>query len=194
MWKVTRYGMNTYPVWTLYFRDEWGATLVRYGNRAEISLVLWQQKPYLLWFTCHIAIAIQYSVNTAIKKEHDYINFVMFRFCKYRKIPKKITSGTYFSKAFLKALIFWGTYKFGGKFVLEIYVSKSIGLSYSSDSWKEIYVSSLQKIFTETRLEDVHISKTQPFLCLCGPSQEWRVNYENSNKLWHFLTAIIWHT
>ena len=38
----------------------------------EISLVVCEQKPYLLWFTCRIAIAIpQYSVNTAIKKEHD---------------------------------------------------------------------------------------------------------------------------
>jgi len=26
-----------------------------------------------------------------------------------------------------------------------------------------------------------------------NPSQEWRVNYTNSNILWHFLTAIIWH-
>ena len=26
-----------------------------------------------------------------------------------------------------------------------------------------------------------------------NPSQEWRVNYANSNILWHFLTAIIWH-
>ena len=25
-------------------------------------------------------------------------------------------------------------------------------------------------------------------------SQDWRVNYANSNILWHFLTAIIWHT
>ena len=25
-----------------------------------------------------------------------------------------------------------------------------------------------------------------------NPSQEWRVNYANSNILWHFLTAIIW--
>ena len=31
-------------------------------------------------------------------------------------------------------------------------VSKSIGLAYS---WKEIYVSNLQKVLTETRLEDV---------------------------------------
>ena len=36
---------------------------------------------------------------------------------------------------------------------------KSIGVAYS---WKEIYVSSLQKGFTETRLEDVDPSKTQP--------------------------------
>ena len=103
--------------------------------------------------------------------------FAFVNTVKFRKIPKKITSGTYFSKAFFEALIFWGTYKFGGKFVLEIYVSKSIGLSYSSDSWKEICVSSLQKIFTETRLEDVHISKTQPFQCFAcvdlAKSEEW---------------------
>ena len=29
-------------------------------------------------------------------------------------------------------------------------------------SWKEIYVSNLQKVFTETRLEDVDLTKTQP--------------------------------
>ena len=32
-------------------------------------------------------------------------------------------------------------------------------------SWKEIYANSLQKVFTETRLEDVDLSKTQ----LCKP-------------------------
>ena len=25
-----------------------------------------------------------------------------------------------------------------------------------------------------------------------NPSQEWGVNYANRNKLWHFLTAVIW--
>ena len=47
----------------------------------------------------------------------------------------------------------------------EIYVSIAIRLSYSSDSWKEIYVSNLKEVFTEARLEDVRISKTQPFKC-----------------------------
>ena len=63
----------------------------------------------------------------------------------------------------------------------EICVSKSSGLAYS---WKEIYVSNLsnlQEAFTETRLEDVHISKTQPckyFVCMDrgNSSQDWRVN------------------
>ena len=42
----------------------------------------------------------------------------------------------------------------------QICVSKSITLAYS---WKEIYVSNLQQqVFTETRLEDVDLSKTQP--------------------------------
>lgn len=41
----------------------------------------------------------------------------------------------------------------------EICLSKSIRLAYSGN---EIYVSNLQKCFTETRLEDVDFSKTQP--------------------------------
>ena len=47
------------------------------------------------------------------------------------------------------------------RFILgrEICVSKSIGLGYS---WKEIYVSNLQERFTETLIEDVDLSKTQP--------------------------------
>ena len=32
-------------------------------------------------------------------------------------------------------------------------------------SWKEIYVSNLQRVFTETLLEDVDLTKTQP----CNP-------------------------
>ena len=42
---------------------------------------------------------------------------------------------------------------------MEVCVSKSIGLAYS---WKEIYVGNLQKGFSETRLEKVDLSKTQP--------------------------------
>ena len=38
-------------------------------------------------------------------------------------------------------------------------MSISIGLAHS---WKEIYVSSLRKVFTETRLEDVDLTKTHP--------------------------------
>ena len=34
--------------------------------------------------------------------------------------------------------------------------------SYIYYSWKEIYVSNLQQFFTETRLENVDLSKTQP--------------------------------
>ena len=59
-----------------------------------------------------------------------------------------------FQRRFFEGLIL------GGAHVRrEIYVSKSIGLAYS---WKEIYVSNLQKGFTEIRLEDVDLSKTQP--------------------------------
>ena len=38
-------------------------------------------------------------------------------------------------------------------------VSKSTGLAYS---WREIFVKNLLKVFTETRLEDQDIPKTQP--------------------------------
>ena len=59
---------------------------------------------------------------------------------------------------------------YGGKFAFQnrlyrlilegfFVLSKSIGLSYS---WKEIYVSNLQKVFTKTRREGVDLTKTQP--------------------------------
>ena len=56
----------------------------------------------------------------------------------------------------------------------------------------------MQKVFTETHLEGVDLTKTQPFKYFVyieqgNPSQELRVNYEVSNIMWHFLIAIIWH-
>ena len=70
-------------------------------------------------------------------------------------------------------------------------VSKSIGLACS---WREIYVSNLKQVFTETRLEDVVLSKTQPFKYFLymdrgNPSQEWRVNYAN-RILWFWCPVI----
>ena len=52
-------------------------------------------------------------------------------------------------------------------------------------SWKEIYVTNVQQVFSETRLEDVDLSKTQPckyfvYVDRGNPSQDWRVNYANS--------------
>ena len=63
---------------------------------------------------------------------------------------------------FLERLIYGGKIAFQNRLGLhlrEICVSKSIGPAYS---WKEIYVSNLQKGFTETRLGDVDVTKTQP--------------------------------
>ena len=51
----------------------------------------------------------------------------------------------------MKGLIFGGAY-----IRRKICVSKSIELAYI---WKEIYVSNLRLVFTETRLEDVDLSK-----------------------------------
>ena len=81
---------------------------------------------------------------------------------KYCKIPR-IRPGLIFVKS-----PFWGAYirrvncfSKSARLILgrEICIWKSIGLGYS---WKEIYVSNLQKGFTETLLEDVDLSKTQP--------------------------------
>ena len=54
-------------------------------------------------------------------------------------------------------------------------------------SWKEIYVSNLQHVFTKTRLEDIDLSKTQPckyFVYVImdwgNPIEDWGVNYINS--------------
>ena len=89
---------------------------------------------------------------------------------KYRKIPKISPRAYIFQRPFLRGLflegLIFGTAYIrrelcisksarlilGGKFV-----SKSIGLGYS---WKEIYLSNLQKVFTKTRLQDIDLSKT----------------------------------
>ena len=136
--------------------------------------------------------------------EHWHKNFltneIIFIFCiEYRKIPK-ISPGAYiFQRSFLRGLHTEGNFRFKIGYAYtgrKTCVSKSIGLAYS---WKEIYVSNLQQFFTETRLENVDLSKTQPckyFVCTDrgNPSQDWRVSYANSNILWHFFTLIIGHT
>ena len=88
--------------------------------------------------------------------------------------------GLYFSKALVLGGVYTGDnllLKIGQAYTRwETCVSKSIRLAYS---WKEMCVAG----FTEARLEDAAIQ----VLCLYGPR-----NYANSNKLKHFLTAIIW--
>ena len=80
----------------------------------------------------------------------------------YRKIPKIISGAYSFQRPFLRGLYWEGnlSFKIGQAYTWrEICVSKSRGLAYSQ---KEIYVSNLQKVLTETRLEDLDLSKTQP--------------------------------
>ena len=105
----------------------------------------------------------------------------------------------YFSKAVFEGLIFGWAYIRRGLYTegnlrlkmtqaytgKETYVSKLIGLAHS---WKEIYVSNFQKVFTETRLEDKDLTKTEPckyffYVERGNPSQELRVNHANSNIL-----------
>ena len=74
-----------------------------------------------------------------------------------------------------RGLYFWKTFEgliFGGACIRrEICVSKSIGLA---ERWKEIYV---------TVIDHGNMDRG-------NPSQEWKLNYGNRNKLWLFLTAI----
>ena len=98
----------------------------------------------------------------------------------YRKTPK-ISPGPYiFQRAFWRGLYTEGNlcFKIGYDYIWrKIGISKSIGLAYS---WKEIYFSNLPKGFTETRSEDVDLSKTKPcnyfvYMDRENPSQEWTV-------------------
>ena len=74
---------------------------------------------------------------------------------------------------------------YGGK----LCVSKLARLTYIYIySWKEFYVSNLQKGFTETRLQDADLCKMQPckyfvYMDQGNPSQDLkcRANYANSN-------------
>ena len=59
-------------------------------------------------------------------------------------------------------------------------------------------MSNLQDVFTETRLEDVDLTKTQKckyfvYMERGNPSQELRVNYANSNMLRYFLRNHLAH-
>ena len=75
----------------------------------------------------------------------------------------------------------------------EVCVSKSIGLAYS---WKEIYVSNLQKDFTETLLEYVDLSKTRQckyfvYMNRENPNQTEQGTMQTEINC-DTLTAIIW--
>ena len=37
---------------TLRFRDPRGVGSLRYRNRAEITVLMYEQKPYPVWFSC----------------------------------------------------------------------------------------------------------------------------------------------
>ena len=81
----------------------------------------------------------------------------------YRKIPKISPGAHIFPRPFLKGLFLEGLI-YGGNFAFQ----SRLGLYWEGNlrpkiDWKEIYVSSLQNVFTETRLKDVElITKPQP--------------------------------
>ena len=99
---------------------------------------------------------------------------------KYRKIPKILAPGLIFFKG-----PFWGT-----NILREICFSKSIGLAHG---WKEIYVSNLQQVFSETRLEDEDLSKNSAtqVLCLYGPRKsKSRLQWTTQTAPWIYCDTL----
>ena len=81
---------------------------------------------------------------------------------------------------------------YGGKFAFQnrpgLYWERNLRLKIDWASlWLEAnFISNLQKVFTETSLENVDLTETKPCLYFVymergNPSQELRVNYANSN-------------
>ena len=50
---------------TLHFRDRRGKASLRYRNRAEITILMCEHKPHMVWFS-YRRKAIRYSVNMAL--------------------------------------------------------------------------------------------------------------------------------
>ena len=87
----------------------------------------------------------------------------------YRKSPKKSPEAYIFRRPFLRDLFLEGLI-YGRKIAfqnrLRLYWEGNLSLELKGAnflSWKEIYVSNLQKVFTETLHEDLDISKMQPY-------------------------------
>ena len=81
---------------------------------------------------------------------------------------------------------------YGGKFAFQnrpgLYWERNLRLKINwASSWLEAnFISNLQKVFTETSLENVDLTETKPceyfvYMELGNPSQELRVNYANSS-------------
>ena len=90
---------------------------------------------------------------------------------------------------FLRGL-FWEGLIYGGKFAsqnrlgLHLEGHLRLKIDWLAYSWKEIYVSNLQKVFTETRHADGDLSKTQP--CKDFVNMAWR----NQSQEWTTQPAI----
>ena len=62
----------------LHFRDSRGAFLLRLRNRAEITVLMSKQKPFLVWFLCG-ATAIQCNVYVLRTYPRHSINLQLVR-------------------------------------------------------------------------------------------------------------------
>ena len=55
---------------TLHFRDRRGAASPRYRNRAKITVLMFEQKPYPVWFSCMgKSYSVRFSVNRTAYRE-----------------------------------------------------------------------------------------------------------------------------
>ena len=57
---------------TLHFTDQGGAASLRYRNRAEITVVMCEQKPYIRYGFVAGAKAVRCSVNIALGRVADW--------------------------------------------------------------------------------------------------------------------------
>ena len=161
---------------------------------AKIKIALFQTSA--IFFTFILLVKCGWNF-LELNPRRQYLSLEKENVCvvfNYRKIPK-ISPGAYigpFWGAYFLRGLHWKRLMYGGKCAfknrLGLYLEGKFRLKIDwASCWKEMS-SIICRKFTETHLEDVDLSKTQPRKCFVmhGPRK-------SSDKQRRFLTAIIWH-
>ena len=81
--KAIRYTVNTIRYVTLQFRDPRGADSLSQRNRVEITVLLCEQSPYPVWFSCRrksFPVYCKHCLSFSIS-----VCYVLFFFSKYER-------------------------------------------------------------------------------------------------------------